>query len=73
VGHKYRRLKSSLLQSLERGRPTEIDYLNGYICAKGRELGIHTPLNDAVVAMIKEIEAGGRVIRPGNLGDLPLA
>jgi 2-dehydropantoate 2-reductase len=73
VGHKYRRLKSSLLQSLERGRPTEIDYLNGYVCAKGRELGLPTPLNDAVVAMIKEIEAGTLAIKPENLKKLPLA
>jgi 2-dehydropantoate 2-reductase len=31
IGRKYRRLKSSMLQSLERNNPTEIDYLNGYI------------------------------------------
>lgn len=71
VGHKYRRLKSSLLQSLQRGRPTEIDYLNGYVCAKGREVDVPTPLNDAVVAMIKEIEAGRRAIQPENLAELP--
>ena len=35
VGLKYRRLKSSSLQSLERGRPTEIDYFNGFIAKKG--------------------------------------
>ncbi len=70
VGFKYRRLKSSLLQSLERGRPTEIDYLNGYVCVKGRELGVPTPVNDAVVTMIKEIEAGARPIRRENLDAL---
>ena len=67
IGFKYRRIKSSSLQSLERGRPTEIDYLNGYICAKGRELSVPTPVNDALVGMIKEIEAGQRAIDPGNL------
>jgi 2-dehydropantoate 2-reductase len=67
VGFKYRRLKSSSLQSLERGRRTEIDYLNGYLCRRAREHGIATPINDAVVAMVKEIEAGGRSISVQNL------
>jgi len=31
IGFKYRRLKSSSLQSLERGKLTEVDYFNGYI------------------------------------------
>jgi len=69
VGFKYRRLKSSMLQSLERGRPTEIDYLNGYIVAKGLEQGIATPVNNRIVAMVKEIEAGTRAITPRNFDD----
>jgi 2-dehydropantoate 2-reductase len=60
IGFKYRRLKSSSLQSLERGKPTEIDYLNGYIAGKGRELGVPTPINAHVIAVIKAIEAGER-------------
>jgi 2-dehydropantoate 2-reductase len=67
IGFKYRRLKSSSLQSLERGRQTEIDYLNGYICKQARNYGLSTPINDAVVAMIKEIEAGKRRMSPDNL------
>ena len=38
MGFKYRRLKSSSLQSLERGKPTEIQFLNGYIQKKGKEI-----------------------------------
>ncbi|MFH0826232.1 MAG: ketopantoate reductase C-terminal domain-containing protein, partial [Pseudomonadota bacterium] len=72
IGFKYRRLKSSSLQSLERGLKTEVDFLNGYICDRGREHGVPTPSNDAVVAMIKEIEEGRRRIAPENLGELPL-
>jgi 2-dehydropantoate 2-reductase len=70
VGIKYRRLKSSSLQSLQRGKPTEIDYFNGYIARKGAELGVPTPLNDAVVKMIKEIEAGKRKSVPENFRQL---
>ena len=70
VGFKYRKLKSSSLQSLERGRPTEIDYLNGFIVSKGKELGIPTPLNEKIVEMIKEIERGRRPIKPENVNEL---
>jgi 2-dehydropantoate 2-reductase len=69
IGFKYRRLKSSSLQSVERGRRTEIDYLNGYISERGRDHGISTPINDAVVAMVKEIEAGSRQISLANINE----
>ena len=58
VGLKYRRLKSSSLQSLERGKKTEIDYLNGFITRKGDEYGVDTPLNDKIVSIIRDIEDG---------------
>jgi 2-dehydropantoate 2-reductase len=69
IGFKYRRIKSSSLQSIERGRRTEIDYLNGYFCERGRQHGVPTPINDAVVRMVKEIEAGQRRMTPENLKD----
>lgn len=69
IGFKYRRIRSSSLQSLERGRKTEIDYLNGYICARGAALGTPTPLNDALVKMVKQIEEGKRAITPRNIHD----
>ncbi len=69
IGFNNRRLKSSSLQSLERGRKTEIDYLNGYICKQARKVGVSTPTNDAVVAMIKEIERGSRGLSLENLYD----
>ena len=69
IGFKYRRIKSSSLQSLERGRRTEIDYLNGYIVDRGNEKGVAVPVNTAVVAMIKEIEDGRRQMAWTNLDD----
>ncbi len=69
IGYKYRRLKSSSLQSLERGKPTEIDYFNGYIAKKGGELGVPAPVNKRIVEMIKEIEAGKRKVEVSNLYD----
>lgn len=67
MGFKYRRLKSSSLQSLQRGKETEIDYLNGYIADNGRKLNIPTPVNDKVIELIKDIEAGKRRISVDNL------
>jgi 2-dehydropantoate 2-reductase len=69
VGIKYKNLKSSSLQSLERGRPTEIDYFNGYISQKGKLLGVLCPVNDRLTFMVKEIEKGERKIGERNLYD----
>ena len=72
IGFKYRRLKSSSLQSLLRGKPTEVDYFNGYITKKGDEHGVPTPVNKRIVEMIKEIEAGKRKVEVSNLYDAGL-
>ncbi len=69
IGFKYRRIRSSSLQSLERGRSTEIDYLNGYICDRAAEHAVPAPMNQAVVAMIKEIESGKRAMSMANMDD----
>lgn len=50
---------SSTAQDLARGKPTEIDYLNGYVVRKGAELGILTPVNLALQVMVKLREAHG--------------
>ncbi len=38
--------RSSMLQDLERGAPTEIDWINGAVCREGRRVGVPTPVND---------------------------
>jgi 2-dehydropantoate 2-reductase len=50
--------KASILQTLERGRPTEIDYINGAVVRWGAQLGVATPVNTTLVASIKGIEKG---------------
>ena len=72
IGFKYRRIKSSILQSIERDRRTEIDFLNGYICESGRRHGVPTPVNDAVRKMVLEIEAGSRNMSMSDF-DAPLS
>ncbi|MBW2263922.1 MAG: 2-dehydropantoate 2-reductase, partial [Deltaproteobacteria bacterium] len=70
VARKYGRLRSSMLQSLERGRKSEIDFLNGYVVRKAREVDVAVPVNEALVRMIKQIEAGDREIRMQNMDEL---
>lgn len=50
-----RDIHTSMYDDWKAGRPTEIDYLNGYIAQKGREFGIPTPLNEALTSMVKVI------------------
>jgi 2-dehydropantoate 2-reductase len=45
--------KSSTAQDLARGKPSEIDFLNGHVVRKGAELGISTPTNHALQVMVK--------------------
>lgn len=53
--------KASMLQDLEKGKKTEIDYINGVVSRGGRKCGIPTPFNDKVVELVKEAEARGGV------------
>ena len=69
IGFKYRRLKSSSLQSLERGKPSEIDYLNGYIVGNAERYNVKVPVNEAIVRIIHEIEAKKRIISAENFSD----
>jgi 2-dehydropantoate 2-reductase len=52
---------SSTAQDLDRGRPTEIDALNGYISRRGAELGIPAPVNHALFTLVKLAEQKGTI------------
>ena len=49
--------KPSMLQDVEAGRETEVDFLNGAIVAFGERHGVDAPLNRALTALIKGVEA----------------
>ena len=59
--------RSSMAQDVTKGRSTEIEYMNGYIVEKGRETGVPTPINTAVVDVIREIDAGLAEPDPSNV------
>ena len=50
--------RSSTPLDIELGRRTELDYFNGLVMSKGRELGIPTPVNDSVMTIAKSVERG---------------
>lgn len=52
----------STLQSIRRGVPSEIDHLSGAVSAEGRRLGVPTPVNDRIVALVHEVESTRRFL-----------
>lgn len=58
--------RSSMLQDLERGRPTEIEAINGVIAARGRAAGVPTPWNDLMLRLVRRREAALAAPRPGD-------
>ena len=48
---------SSTAQDLARGKPSEIDHLNGFVMRRGAQLGIATPVNQTLHALVKLVEA----------------
>lgn len=59
-----RDLKASMLQDLEKGKPCEIDYINGEIISGGKKHGIPTPYNDMLAAMVKLAQSHKQVWGP---------
>jgi 2-dehydropantoate 2-reductase len=66
----YGKSRPSILQSLEKGRRTEIDFINGHVIACADRVGLTAPINAALRGMIHEIERGLRSISLRNIEDL---
>jgi 2-dehydropantoate 2-reductase len=47
---------SSTAQDLMRGKPSEIDHLNGYVARQGARLGVPTPVNRTLWTLVKQLE-----------------
>jgi 2-dehydropantoate 2-reductase len=60
---------TSMLQDLRRGRPTEIDYMNGAVVSIGGRHGVACPVNAALTDIIKTMEATGVALRPDGRHD----
>jgi len=66
----YGDVKPSMLQDFERGRRTEIDFINGYVAQLGRRLGVPVPMNAAMTELVHRIEQGEVKPDPARLDDL---
>ena len=55
---KHRLIEPSMLQDLKKGKPCEVDAINGVVCAWGKKTGVPTPVNDKIVEVIKKEQAG---------------
>ena len=58
VGLRYRRLRSSMLRAIERGRPPAVDFLNGEIIERARRLEVPAPINEAIADRIGRVARG---------------
>lgn len=64
---KHRLLEPSMLQDLKKGKPCEVDAINGIVCEFGRKYGIPTPINDQIVDIIKKEQSGELPLSKDNI------
>ena len=64
---KHRDIEPSMLQDLKKGKPCEIDSINGVVCEWGRKCNVPTPVNDRIVDVIKKIQNGELKAEPANI------
>jgi 2-dehydropantoate 2-reductase len=63
----YGDAKASMLQDFERGRTTEIDFINGYVVDTARQFSVNTPVNIAIVETVHAITRGQIAPDPNHL------
>ncbi|WP_170984961.1 ketopantoate reductase family protein [Roseomonas sp. AR75] len=64
--------RPSMGQDMEKGRRTEIEFLNGYIVERGQEVGIAAPANAALTDIVRRVEHGELRPDPRHILDLRL-
>jgi 2-dehydropantoate 2-reductase len=66
----YGDVKPSMLQDFERGRKTEIDFINGYVVTLGRVTGVPVHMNATITRLVHQIERGDLQPTPDRINDL---
>lgn len=64
---KHRDIEPSMLQDLKKGKPCEVDSINGIICEWGQKCNVPTPVNDRIVEVIKKIQNGELKAEASNI------
>lgn len=67
---KHNAIEPSMLQDLKKGKPCEVDAINGVVSQWGRKTGVPTPVNDKIVSVIHDIQDGKLSPDPANLSRL---
>jgi 2-dehydropantoate 2-reductase len=63
----HKDIYSGMLYDLQKGKPCDIDYINGVVVEYGKKVGYPTPLNEKVVSLIHQIEAGTLTVSATNI------
>jgi len=66
----YGDIKPSMLQDFERGRKTEIDFINGYVVTLGHASGVPVHMNTGITDLVRQIERGDLEPSPDRMNDL---
>ena len=64
---KHRLIEPSMLQDLKKGKPCEVDAINGVVCEWGKKCNVPTPVNDRIVEVIKKEQAGELKLEYSNI------
>lgn len=64
--HNHKDLVSGMYADLKAGKKCEIEFINGIIQKLGRKFGVSTPVNNAVIAFVRDIERGKKTIAHEN-------
>ncbi|HWL28691.1 MAG TPA: 2-dehydropantoate 2-reductase [Burkholderiaceae bacterium] len=67
IWNQHRQLRASMLQDLEKGRDTEINFINGVVRDTGRQFGMPTPFNDRVIELVVEAQSRRQVPTFSNI------
>jgi 2-dehydropantoate 2-reductase len=60
----------SMGQDIFKGRRTETDYINGFVAAKGNEIGVPAPLHTVMNELVKKVERGEIKPSPMHVANL---
>lgn len=64
---KHRLLEPSMEQDLKKGKPCEVNAINGVVCEWGRKCGVPTPINDRIVEIITKEQNGELEMKKDNI------
>ncbi|MGE5524767.1 MAG: ketopantoate reductase family protein [Rhodospirillaceae bacterium] len=62
--------RPSMAQDIAKGRRTETDFINGYVAAKGQEIGVPAPTHAQINEIVKRVERGEIPATPDNVRGL---